>query len=42
MGVRLGGVQALRGGASEGAPRALWTKVFGEVCKYMNFSGGAF
>ena len=34
-------MQALHGRASKGAPRGLWIKLFAEVCKYMNFSGGA-
>lgn len=38
----MGCVQALHGRASKGAPRGLRIKLFAEVCKYMNFSGGAF
>lgn len=40
--MRWGGGQALHRRASKGAPRGLWIKLLGEVCKYMNFSGGAF
>lgn len=42
MGLGLGGMQASTWKSFKRGPREPWIKLFPEVCKYVNFSGGAF